>query len=363
MRIYLPIEPTYRDTQTTNSFSGVVISKLSATDSRSVTGSVRALQDPLLPTSVQIGYSRTGTSWNRATGRRSVIALEEPFTQSLSETDGRSILPFRLDAAIRALAPAAVANICVSTCATDLLVVLVAAQRRSLASHEHDDADHRGAHTLVSARALLTVAEHGDDVAIYEHLDAFADNSALLGNLLRALSAAAEETSGRAATARRIWPNVVRHVLALNDSGHSPFQDHHHGDMTLAALMPTSAIKTSYLYHEVLDAPIAWWEPLGMQPEIEAWLTAAAGRAFCVDRLIGLLHVLAPEDQVRTGLPWVSTLVLADPAHAAGHSFVLPAWLTEIRTTAVEAGRLADWQEVVDALVVAGVTQLAPYSE
>ena len=41
----------------------MVISKLSATDSRSVTGSVRALQDPLLPTSVQIGYSRTGTSY------------------------------------------------------------------------------------------------------------------------------------------------------------------------------------------------------------------------------------------------------------------------------------------------------------
>ena len=300
--------------------------------------------------------------WNRATGRRSVITLKEPFTQSLSETDGGSILPYRLDAAIRALAPAAVDNICVSACATDLLAVLLAAQQRSLASHEHDDADHRGAHTLVSARALLTVAEH-DDVAICEHLDAFADNSALLGNLLRALSPAAEETPRRAATARRTWPNVVRHVLALNDSGHSPFQDRYHGDMTLAALMPTSAIKTSYLYHEVLDAPIAWWEPLKMQPEIEAWLTAASGRAFCVDRLIGLLHVLAPEDRVRTGLPWVSALVLADPAHAAGHSFALPVWLTEIRTTAVEVGRLADWQEVVDALVVAGVTQLAPYSE
>ena len=302
-------------------------------------------------------------SWNRATGRRSVITLGEPFTQSLFETDSRSILPFRLDGAIRALAPAAVASICVSTRATDLLAVLLAVQQRSLASHGHDNADHRGAHTLVSARALLTVAEHGDDVAIYEHLDAYADNSALLGNLLRALSAAAEETSGRAATARRIWPNVVRHVLALNDSGHSPFQDHYHGDTTLAALMPTSAIKTSHLYHEVLDDPIAWWEPLGMQPEIKAWLTVAPGRAFCIDRLIGFLHVLAPEDQVRTGLPWVSTLVLADPAHAAGHSFVLPAWLMEIRTTAVETGRLADWQEVVDALVVAGITQLAPYSE
>lgn len=63
MRTYLPIEPIYRDTSTTNSVSGVVTSKLSATDSQSVTGSVRALQNLLLPTSVQIGYSRTGTRY------------------------------------------------------------------------------------------------------------------------------------------------------------------------------------------------------------------------------------------------------------------------------------------------------------
>ena len=50
----------------------MVISKLSATDSRSVTGSVRALQDPLLPTSVQIGYSRTGTRYSRDEGQRAL---------------------------------------------------------------------------------------------------------------------------------------------------------------------------------------------------------------------------------------------------------------------------------------------------
>ena len=282
-------------------------------------------------------------SWAPDAGRRSIVALEEPVTESLSNTDDDSILSFRLDAAIRALAPAAMANICVSTRARVLLLALLAAQRRSLLSHEHDNMDNRGSHTLVSARALLTLAEHGDDATIYAHINAYADNSALLGNLLRALSAAAEETPERAATARRIWPNVVRHVLEMNDSGHAPFRDHHYGDMALAALMPNAAHEVSYLYREVQDDPIAWWEPLALRSEVEAWLAAAAGRAICVDQLIIFLGVLAPEDQVRTGLPWVATLVLADPARIAG--------------------LLASWQEVVDALVVAGVTQLAPYSE
>ena len=94
------------------------------------------------------------------------------------------------------------------------------------------------------------------------------------------------------------------------------------------------------------------------------WLVvAAAGRSECVDQLISFLGVLAPEDQVRTGLPWVATLVLADPARIAGRAFMLPTWLIEMRTAAVDADLLTNWQEVVDVLVVAGVTRLAPYSE
>ena len=301
--------------------------------------------------------------WVPDAGRRSVVALEEPVTESLANTDDNSIRSFRLDAAIRALAPAAMANICVSTRARVLLLALLATQRRSLLSHEHDNMDDRGSHTLVSARALLTLAEHGDDAPIYAHIDAYADNSALLGNLLRALSAAAEETPERAATARRIWRNVVRHVLELNDSGHAPFRDHHYGNMALAALMPNAAPEVSYLYREVQDDPIAWWEPLALRSEVEAWLAAAAGRAICVDQLIIFLGVLAPEEQVRAGLPWVATLVLKDPARIAGRTYMLPTWLIEMRSAAVDVGLLASWQEIVDALVVAGVTRLAPYSE
>ena len=301
--------------------------------------------------------------WDPDAGRRSVVALEEPLGESLANTEDRSILAYRLDAAIRALAPAAMADICVSTRARDLLLILLDAQRRSLLSHEHDRMDNRGSHTLVSARALLTLAEHGDDATVYEHIDAYANNATLLGNLLRALSAAAEETPSRAATARRIWQQIVRRVLELNESGHAPFRDHHYGDMALAALIPNAAGEIPYLYREVQDKPIAWWEPLAWVSEVEAWLEAAAGIAQCVDQLVSFLGVLESGDQVRTGLSWVATLVLVDPARIAGRTFLLPDWLIDTRSAAVDTGLLANWQEVVDALVVAGVTRLARYSE
>ena len=301
--------------------------------------------------------------WDPDAGTRSHVALGQPITESLANTEGDSLLASHLDAALRALAPAAMADICVSARARGLLLTLLAAQRRALLSHDRDHMDSRGSHTLVSARALLTLAEHGDDAAIYEHIDAYADNSDLLRTLLRALSAAAEETPARAATAQRIWPNVVRHVLTLNDSRRAPEQPGHYRDGALAVLIPNATHETLYLYREVQDSPISWWEPLTLQPEVEAWLPAAAGRADCVDQLISFLGVLASEDQVRTGLPWVATLVLADPASVGGRTFLLPGWLIETRSAAVDIGLSAKWQEVVDALVVAGVTRLAPYSE
>lgn len=301
--------------------------------------------------------------WDQDTQRHSVLALKDPVTESLTSIADRSIRAFRLDAAIRALAPAAMADVCVSTQARDLLLTLLAAQRRSLLSYERDRADHRGSRTLVSARALLTLAENGDDTAIYEHIDAYAHNPALIGNLLRSLSAAAEETPGRAATSQRIWPSVVRRMLELNESEHTPFRVGFHGDIALAALMPNAASEGLYFYQEVRHDPIPWWKPLEMQFEVEAWLPVAAGRKYCVDQLVSFLRVLTPEDQVCTGLPWVEALVLADPGHTAGHTFMLPTWLIEIRSGAGDAGLLASWQKVVDALVVAGVTQLAPYSE
>ena len=302
--------------------------------------------------------------WNPDTQANSIIVLDEPLSASLSDIADDSIIPGRLDAAIRALAPAATANICVSPPARELLEVLLDAQLRSLTYHERNQIDTRGTHSLMSARALLTLAQRGDDAAIYDHIDAYADNSARLNSFLRALSAAAEETPGRAATARRIWPAIFQYALDMLKRGKVQFRRDFYGEMALAALLPNAAPKDKYLFYaEIQDEPIMWWNPLELRSEVESWLAYADGNADCVDQLIIFLKPLSPEDQARLGIPWVAKLVLPSPGQIAGRSFMLAEWLIEIRSDAMETDLSDRWQQIVDALVVEGDAKLAPYSE
>jgi hypothetical protein len=207
------------------------------------------------------------------------------------------------------------------------------------------------------------VAAEGEDTPIFEHIDAYADNATLLSNFLRALSAAAEESPDRAATALRIWPALIIHVIGLHESGHTPFGGRHHDDYALATLIPNPAGESTYLYPEVENKPIVWWQPMAWQSTVERWLPFAQGNPRCVDHLISFLGSLAPEDQARVGLPWAASLVLADPSRIANRTYLLSSWLIEVRQAASDSGLLSDWQRVVDALVVAGVSRLAPYSE
>jgi len=301
--------------------------------------------------------------WDPDTGSRRIDQLDAPVEQSLAGIPSKDIHFSRLDAAIRALAPAAQAGICVSQRAHERFAVLVDAHRRALLSYDQD-MDHRGTHALIAARALLTIVADGDDAPIHEQIDAYADNSTLLNSLLRALSAAAEESPGRAATAARVWPSVAAHVIRLYATGHISVDDRRYGDYALASLLPNVAGDVAYLYRELDPGePIAWWQPLSWQSTVEQWLPVAQGSGTCVDNLIGFLRPLAIEDQVRVGLPWVTSLVLPDPGRVANHTFLLSSWLIEARQAASDLDLLSDWQRVVDALVVAGASRLAPYSE
>ncbi len=301
--------------------------------------------------------------WDTDSAQRRLLQLEEPLTESLLAVAADSILVSRLDGAIRALAPAATADICVSAQARDLLLALLAAQRQALLAYEHGDPDERDTHTLVSARALMTLAKDGYDAPIFEQLGALADNSTLLEKLLRALSAAAEETPDRAATAKRIWPDIVHHVLELNSSGHKPFQGARDGDMALAVLIPNQAAEVPYLYREVYADPIVWWTPLELAPQIEAWLAPSVGNPRCVDQLVAFAHTREPEEQVQVVLPWLAQLVLPNPIRIASNTYVLANWLIEVRGAAADSGLIDMWQQIVDALVVAGEMRLAPYSD
>ncbi len=300
--------------------------------------------------------------WDPKTGRRQVIDLSDPVAASLTTTADDAIYLSRLDAAIRALAPAAMAPICVSNPARDLLGVLLSAHRRSLLAHERD-MDNRGTHALIAARALLTIAAEGEDAPVFEHIDAYRDYPVRLGSFLGALSAAAEESTRRASAARRIWPAVVSYIIGLKVSGPTPFGERCYRGDALAALIPNPAGEVSYLYREVETEPIVWWEPLAWQPAVEQWLPHARANPTCVDQIISFLSSVEPAEQARLGMPWIENLILPNPGGVANRSFLVSSWLIEIRPAAADAGLLPSWQRVVDALVVAGVNRLAPYSE
>ena len=300
--------------------------------------------------------------FDRKNHSRTVIKLNEPLSKSLSKSDGESIIISRLDAAIRALAPAVVANICISDQAQLLLSALLDAQRRALLFHRNAGADDRGSHTLISARALLTLADNGNDKALFTHTAAFVGCPVLLDNMLNAVSAAAEETQSRAATARRIWPDVMSCVLESKALERGSSHDKFYSDRAIASLLPNSSSEGLYLYQEIQDKPIAWWDPNSLESAVEEWLVHAIGRSGCINRLICFIRVLAPEEQIQVGLPWIAKLVLAGDSREVSRASLLPDWLIETRPIVDEANLLSLWQEVIDALVVAGITKVAPYS-
>jgi len=299
--------------------------------------------------------------WNVQQQRRPIEALDDPVVDTLPAVADNTIYVSRLDAAIRALGPAAVADICASNDARALLDALLDAQRRALLAHERAT-DHRGTHSLAAARALLTL---DDDDAILTHIDAYVDNSNVLDQALRALGAAAEENTQRADTARRIWPSIVERLIDAHDTGHAPFKSEFHcRDYTLGALLPTPAGEGTYLHSELSGRPVIWWDPIAWQTTVDRWLDVAAGKPTCLDNLVRFVASSLPAaEQARLGVPWVARAVLADPAAVASRCYSLTNWLVEIRTAADEAGLSGEWQRTVDALVVAGDTRLAPYSE
>lgn len=301
-------------------------------------------------------------AWNSGTQGREVVPLADPIDTALEQVEDRDLYFTRFDGAIRALAPASMARICVSARARALLNVLLKAHRRGLLAYKQD-MDSRGTHTLQVARALLTIGAEGDIGPIFEHLDNYADNTTRLGSFLCGLSAAAEEDPRRATTARSVWPAVVERVLDLNDAGHSTFSWRYDGERTIAALLPNLAGEVTYLYRELQTDPIVWWDPPAWQATVARWLTVAVGHATCVDQTVLFLRGLDAAQQIRLGLPWTAALVLPDPTAVANRTWLLSSWLIEMRGSAEEAQVLQEWQRVVDALVVAGDRRLAPYAD
>ena len=300
--------------------------------------------------------------WDTDTQHRRIELLEDPVAESLDAISDDDVFVPRLDAGLRALGVAATRPSCVSDQAKEILAHLLDAQRRGCLPMTRTltiagrTRWRRRVHWSISRRRV-TMRHCTTAIAAY------ADNSARLGGLLRALNGAAEETLSRAEAARRIWPAIITQVLALNVDGHSPFREHHYGVRALSSLMPTPTHDIEFLYRELHGDPISWPEPLSWDDAIGAWMSVALGDSDCVDAFIGLVRLLDVGDQVAFGLPRVAALVLSDADHVSRRTYLLSSWLTDIRDAAIAGGASAEWQQLVDALVVAGDRSLAPYSD
>jgi hypothetical protein len=300
--------------------------------------------------------------WDTQTQRRRIDRIADPVAESLDAIPNGAVFVPRLDAGIRALGVAATQPTCVTEPAKVLLAHVLDAQRRGLLAYDKDF-DDRNTHTLQAARALLNLSATGDDAPVHEAVAAYADNSARLGGLLRGLAAAGEETQSRADAACRLWPTIIDQVLELHAEGRATFDDRYYGRTALTSMMPTPSHDIEFLYRELGSEPIRWTDPLAWEQSIDAWIAVGAGDSGCVDALVELVGTLPPDDQMRFGLPRVAALVTPAVEDVARRSFLLSTWLKDTRQAAVDAGVEPAWQQLVDALVVAGDQGLAPYSE
>lgn len=296
--------------------------------------------------------------WDQA--QREILRVADPLEQTLPALADEDILASKLDAGIRALGAASTHDTCVTAEARQLLDELLSAQRRSFCAHE-DDYDERGSSALVAARALLALAAT-NPAPLREHLAAYADRSSYLRSLLRALAAAAEETAEAAQTARRLWPDIVAQVLGLANAGHETFSEHY-GASALATLAPSPTAEIEFLYRELGGEPIAWQDPWAWRDSLDAWIIVASGVPDCIDSFISLVRQVSVQHQASFALARVAQLAAGDIAAAARRSYLLAEWLVELRNKELDGNQLAEWQRLVDALVVAGNRRLAPYSQ
>lgn len=303
--------------------------------------------------------------WNQQLQHSPRVQIEGDIAGRLAALDGRSVDIAMLDPAIRGLGSAAATDHCCTGESAAQLETLVDVQRRAMIAHDAKGwtVDHRGEHTLVAARALLsTLAANGRVEPILEHLDVLRAESSIMSNFLHGLAAAGAETEARAGAARVLWPSLMSHALEYVNTDPNPYRVHSWGDWATAALLPEPLVWTQGMYNELSGPPIEWVVAEDLVEHLDSWVSIGRSDGRCADALIRLVRKLPVAQQVSDGLRWVRDLCIRDGQVLVRQSWTSNEWLKEVRGAAEEHGTLDEWQMLVDAMVVAGNEDLAPYS-
>ncbi len=294
-------------------------------------------------------------AWNQETLQRDPGVLEGPFEHALETLPSDQIAAEYLSPAIRGVTDAAVHPTCVADEARSLTECLLTHHARGLTEREHP-AYHSSADALIAARAVLTLAWHGPPEPLEALLKAHASNERSLGEILQALGAVAEESEALASTLRSIWPSIIDLVLELIESGNlRPGRGYFEGASRSELIPYARTPDHAYLRRELHDEPVSWTDLDAWQAAINRWIPYALGRASCVDRLIWLADATLPAgEQASVVLPWVETIVHADPESVVSQSRSLAEWIRELRAVVTGTAEQTTWQALVDQVVLYG---------
>lgn len=304
--------------------------------------------------------------WDMEEQRSPRVHIDGDLLTHLQELPGDSIDIEALDPVIRATGAAATHTHCQTEHTQQLLAGLLHVQARAMVRHEEMrwTADDRGTHTLIAARALLHgYAKTHDAAPVLNHTDALQASAGLLSNFLHGLAAAGAENTTFAEAATALWPTILDHALAYATSAETNvYRQRTWGSWAAAALLPTPLTWSQGMYNELNGAPIDWVDATTLRPHIDNWLTVGRGEMRCVDALITFIKRLPGAGQVAHGIRWVATACIQGGTVTVKESYQLASWLKQTRVAAHTQGRSSEWQTLVDALVVGGNTELAPFS-
>lgn len=300
--------------------------------------------------------------WDDELQHRQPASLDGPLVEALAVADPADIVAERLLPGIRALQLLSTRTGELAEQAGALQRALIDAYTAVRQQEEHAPR-HSSTDMLTIARALLVLHDHGQPEPILRQLEAVIDRNDLLDEFMDAVSAVGEENSRLGRAAISVWPTLMDHAMNLMDIGHLPVGDGFLAARGIASLIPNPTYANNYLVRELDAGPVGWINFDVVVPHISRWVTFAAGHRESVDQLVTLLRLGRIEQQVELGLPWIEALVKADPPAIAGHSYLLPGWLSDIRSAATTTPPKAVWQRVVDQLLVAGEERVAALAD
>lgn len=304
--------------------------------------------------------------WNMEEQKHDRAHISGDLLRRLQQLPGDSIDISALDSTLRAVGNAAAHSHCQTDAANELLAGLLDIQPRAMVRHEERrwTSDHRGAHTLIAARALLTgYATKQDPAPVLNYLDALRTHAGLLSNFLHGLAGAGAENQTLADAANNLWPTVLTHALTYATPAESNvYNERTWGSWAAAALLPSPLVWSQGMYNELAGLPIDWVNPALLTDHIDAWTHASPAESKVVDALLGFIARLPETQQVTHGIQWVANACARNGTVRVHESHSLATWLKQTRLPAELNGQGPAWQQLVDALVVAGNAELAPFS-